>query len=202
MLAFLLTVALIAQGPGGGEFAIASGFDSASVGLVVRGTVELSPGEADLSAQALATERARALLADRGRAVLAESCPAWLPVFCREQMLRRWLGGADPSQAVRIVDRRQAEHDHGGLGTSYRTELVVAPDGRSVSRLLSSLRRQIAAGSRLFAVKCASIVGFWLLLAAAIGWLDRLSRGYMTWRLRLLGAIAGSALPALVLLLV
>ncbi|MEZ5965180.1 MAG: hypothetical protein R3F56_15205 [Planctomycetota bacterium] len=168
----------------------------------MRGTVELSSGEADLAADALVAERGRGLLSARGRAQLEDSCPTWLPEFCREQVLARWLRATDGAGVLRVVDRVQTEHDHGALGTSYRTELTVRPDAGRIERSLGSLRHQVTVGAKRFAVKCAGIVGFWVLLALVVGWLDRLSRGYMTWRLRLLGAIAGTALPAVVLLLV
>ena len=37
----------------------------------------------------------------------------------------------------------------------------------------------------------------WATLALAVGWFDRLSRGYMTGRLRLLGVLLGVAVPAI-----
>lgn len=199
MLALLLTFAIFAQGHDG------DGSGSAGVDrprLLVRGTVELSAGEANAAAESLVADRARGLLAERGRATLGQSAPVWLPSFSREQLLRRWLAGVDGRETLRVVDRTQVEHDHGGLGTSYRTELFVEPDGKRLATHLSRLRRQVAVGARVFAIKCGGIVGFWVLLAAVVGWVDRLSRGYMTWRLRVLGLIAGSALPAVVLLLV
>ena len=42
---------------------------------------------------------------------------------------------------------------------------------------------------------------FWLVLAFGYAWLDRLSRGYMTGRLRLLGVLSGVAVPIVVLCL-
>jgi len=202
MLAYLMTLALVAQGPSWGEECDRRQPVNATSGLVVRGTVELSPGEADLAAEASVAEKARALLTEQGRAVLADTCPFWLPPFYQRQLLQRWLGAADGGAALQVVDRVQEEHDHGGLGRSYRTELTVKPDPRRLGQLLGSLRRMASTGARVFAVKCAGIVAFWLVLATVIAWLDRLSRGYMTWRLRFLGATAGTVLPAVVLLLI
>lgn len=202
MLALLMTVALVAQNPHAGDSTPRTDRDAVATGIVVRGTVELSRGEADVAAQALVAERGRQLLAVRGRTEVEDSCPTWLPGFCRDQVLGRWLRTTDGAQVLRVVDRVQTEHDHGGIGTSYRTELTVRPDARQLDRSLSALRRQVVVGAKRFATKSAAIVGYWVALALLVGWLDRLSRGYMTWRLRLLGAIAGTALPAVVLLLV
>jgi hypothetical protein len=202
MLALLLTLTCCAQGPYGGE-ACTSGAESARhSGWTVRGTVELSPAEADAAAESLLAERARGLLAERGSAVVDAAAPAWLPSFTRRQILHRWLTGIDNGQMLRVVEHGRVQHDHGGLGSSFRTELVVEPEPEHIGRSLSRLRRQVPAAAEVFAVKCGGILAFWVVLAAAIAWLDRLSRGYMTWRLRLLGLVAGSTLPAAVLLLV
>lgn len=203
MLNLLLTLACLAQDhhPGDGHGLAGLGGASA-VPLVVRGTVELSAGEADAAASALLGDRARVLLSERGRSLMAQLAPVWLPEFSREQTLARWLTAIEPEGALRVIDRERAEHDHGHLGTSYRTALIVEADREQLGKHMSRLRRQIPRAADTFALKCAGIAGFWTVLALAISWLDRLSRGYMTWRLRFLGLIAGSAAPALLLFLV
>lgn len=206
MLALLMTLTCLAQAAQaptdlGASSAVGTVSSQAS-GVVVRGTVELSVGEADAAAEAMVADRARDLLAEQGRSLLASASPFWFPHFSRQQVLQSWLAGIDGRDAVRVVGREQQRHDHGALGTSYRTELVVQPDRHRVSDLLSKLRRQIPRSAHAFALKCAGILVYWLLLAGVVAWLDRLSRGYMTWRLRFIGLIAGSVLPVLLLILV
>ena len=203
MLTSLLIIICFAQGPqsaeGPGPFPIDA---PGPAPLVVRGTVELTPAAADAAAVALVEERARNLLEDRGRGLMARVAPCWLPSFCRDQVLRRWLVGCDPETTLRVVDRQRLDHDHGSLGTSYRTALVVESDEQTLGKHLSRLRRQVPRAAETFAIKCGAIAGFWALLGLAIGWLDRLSRGYMTWRLRMLGLLAGSVAPGVALFLV
>lgn len=203
MITLLLTLACCVQRPDAGE---RTGADCPGeerpAALVVRGTVELSAGEADAAATALLGERARHVLEEQGRVLMAAAAPMWLPGFCREQVLRRWLGSTDATQMLRVVDRERDTRNHGSLGTSYRTALLVEADQHRLGNHLARLRRQIPRAADTFALKCAGIAGFWAVLALAIGWLDRLSRGYMTWRLRLLGLLAGSAAPTVALFLV
>ncbi|HLU37954.1 MAG TPA: hypothetical protein VK081_01125 [Planctomycetota bacterium] len=196
MLDLILTVVCLAQGHPGDAGALRE----PAAPMVVRGTVELSAAEADAAAAAFAAQQAREFFAARGREVVGQVAPFWLPDFCRDLLVQRWLGGFDPQAALRIVERERSTHDHGGLGTSYRTTLVVEHDERQVGKQLGRLRRQVPTAARSFAVKCAGIAGFWAVLAFAVAWLDRLSRGYMTWRLRLLGLLAGSVVPGVLLL--
>jgi hypothetical protein len=170
--------------------------------IVVRGTVELSAAAADAAAATVCDERARQLLEEQGRAVLDRFAPVWLPGFCREQVLRRWLAGTEAQAAIRVVDRERVEHDHGSLGVSYRTALTVETDLKHVTKELARLQRHVPRAAEGFAVKCGAVAGFWALLGLLISWLDRLSRGYMTWRLRLIGLFLGAAAPALALFLV
>ncbi len=203
MLTSLLIIVCFVQGPQSAEGSGRLLVDAPGPApLSVRGSVELTPAAADAAAGTLVEERARTLLEDRGRGLMARVAPCWFPAFCRDQLLRRWLLGCDPETALRVIDRERVEHDHGSLGTSYRTALVVESDEQTLGKHLSRLRRQIPRAAETFAVKCGAIAGFWALLGIVIGWLDRLSRGYMTWRLRLLGLIAGSAAPAVALFLV
>ena len=216
MFTVLLTLLCLVQGPNGAEGLCVTAQREAMLGRaetpgrrepaptaprILRGSVELSPAGADAAARSLLQEQALLLMEERGRALMARVAPIWFPDFCRDQVLRRWLATSDPDASLRIIDQERVEHDHGSLGTSYRTALAVEADDQSLGKDLSRLRRQIPRAVEAFAVKCGGIAGFWALLALAVGWFDRLSRGYMTWRLRALGLMAGLAAPALVLFL-
>ena len=63
---------------------------------------------------------------------------------------------------------------------------------RSEQRLRSELRRL----EKSTAYKFGGIAAGWTLLAVALAWVDRLSRGYMTGRLRAVGLLAALAMPA------
>ncbi len=200
MIALLLTLSLTIPcqltqvGPG-------QHLPAAPADVTIRGTVELSPAAADTAAMSLATERVRELALTEATGLVDRAAPFWLPSFTREQIVRRWLGQFDPAQGVRVLERSVDAHDHGGLGTSYRTTLRVASDERALDAAMARLRRAVPRAAEFFAIKCAGVIGFWLVLGVVLAWIDRLSRGYMTWRLRAIGAIAGVTLPAVVLLI-
>ena len=59
-------------------------------------------------------------------------------------------------------------------------------------RLHVELRRL----ERTTAVKAGGVAAGWVFLAVLLGWLDRLSRGYMTTRLRVIGILGGVLMPA------
>lgn len=200
MIDLLLTLSLVVpsgavqQGPGTAQ--LASGGP-----VTVRGTVELTPAAADTAAASMASEHVRGLVVSRAEGLVESAAPVWLPTFTRDQIVRRWLGEFDPAKGVRIVGRKIDQHDHGGLGSSYRTTLEIESDERAVEAALTRLRRAVPRAAEYFAAKCAGVIGFWLVLGLGIAWIDRLSRGYMTWRLRCLGAVAGLGLPAVALLI-
>lgn len=200
MIDLLLTLSLFLPSgtaqQGTGTARVASGGP-----VTVRGTVELSPAAADSAAASMASEHVRSLVVGRAEGLVESVAPVWLPTFTRDQIVRRWLGEFDPAKGVRIVAHKMDQHDHGGLGSSYRTTLEIESDEGAVEAALVRLRRAIPRAAEYFAAKCAGVIGFWLVLGLGISWIDRLSRGYMTWRLRCLGAVAGLGLPAVALLI-
>jgi hypothetical protein len=125
--------------------------------------------------------------------------PFWLPQPLADEAVRRWLGNLPTEQMVRTVDRedRQREHE---FGTSYQTTLWVAEDPRAVQRSEQSLRSTLQRLERTTVVKYGGIAVGWTALAVLLGWIDRLSRGYMTWRLRLVGLLGGLAVPTVLFL--
>ncbi|MBP8299975.1 MAG: hypothetical protein KA020_06435 [Planctomycetes bacterium] len=168
--------------------------------VVVRGDAELSPAEALVSAKRKAEEHVRDLWQDRAEQAFSGRRPFWLPDLLAREAMRRWLAELPIEQMATYVDRedRQREHE---FGSSYQTTLWVAEEPRLVANSERLLRRATQQLERVTAVKFGGIVAGWAVLAVVIGWLDRLSRGYMTGRLRLLGLLGGVAFPALAFLL-
>lgn len=168
--------------------------------VVVRGDAELSPAEALVSAKRKAEEHVRDLWQDRAEQAFSGRRPFWLPELLAREAMRRWLAELPIEQMATYVDRedRQREHE---FGSSYQTTLWVAEEPRLVANSERLLRRATQQLERVTAVKFGGIVAGWAVLAVVIGWLDRLSRGYMTGRLRLLGLLGGVAFPALAFLL-
>ena len=168
--------------------------------VVVRGDAELSPADALVSAKRKAEEHVRDLWQDRAEQAFSGRRPFWLPDLLAREAMRRWLAELPIEQMATYVDRedRQREHE---FGSSYQTTLWVAEEPRLVANSERLLRRATQQLERVTAVKFGGIVAGWAVLAVVIGWLDRLSRGYMTGRLRLLGLLGGVAFPALAFLL-
>ena len=168
--------------------------------VVVRGDAELSPAEALVSAKRKAEEHVRDLWQDRAEQAFSGRRPFWLPDLLAREAMRRWLAELPIEQMATYVDRedRQREHE---FGSSYQTTLWVAEEPRLVANSERLLRRATQQLERVTAVKFGGIVAGWAVLVVVIGWLDRLSRGYMTGRLRLLGLLGGVAFPALAFLL-
>jgi hypothetical protein len=193
MLSLLALLALSAQR------ATAEVVASPSVApTTVRGTVELSEREADAAAWQQLLERVAGDVRSRAARITVNGAPAWLPEFCRDQVVDGWIAGLDLRQCVRITERVREPRDHGSLGWSFRTTLTAEVDDRRLDQALAGLARKLRGAARGFLSKCAGIVGSWLCLAALVAWLDRQSRGYMTGRLRVLAACAGVLVPCVV----
>lgn len=194
MLASLLSTCLllpIPQGPGPAELTAAA--------VAVRGDAELSPAAALASAEARVDEHVRAVWQERAERAVERQRPFWVPDLLVQAPLRRWLADLPVEQLVRRVDREDREREH-EFGNSYQTTLWIAEEPRAVQRGERSLRSELRRLERCTAVKYGGIAAGWVVLAVALGWLDRLSRGYMTGRLRAIGVLAGLAMPAIAFL--
>ncbi len=62
------------------------------------------------------------------------------------------------------------------------------------------LRHEMKRLERVTAIKYGGIAASWVVLVVVLGWIDRLSRGYMTGRLRLVGLLGATAVPAIAFL--
>ena len=168
---------------------------------IVEGRVELSPASADASARQVATAELRSEFARRGADVVAGARPFWLPGPVADLVLDRWLRRIPIEQGIDVVDRVREQRDHGGY-SSYRTRLWVATDQRAVQKSLARLGRELQRSSERFVWFSGGTVAWWALCAFAFGWLDRLTRGYMPWRLGLSCVGMGVAVPGIALLFV
>lgn len=168
---------------------------------VVEGRVELTPASADAAARALADREVRWELERRGRDLVRARSPGWLPGLIGDLVLDRWLRSTPVERTWSVVDVERERHAHEGYD-SHRTRLWIATDEREVARALSRLHRQVEKGSRRFALFAGGTAAWWALCALACGWLDRLTRGYMPWRLRLVCVGMGVVAPGIALFFV
>jgi hypothetical protein len=163
--------------------------------VAVRGDAELSPAAALASARTKVDEHLRALWRERAERLVAAQRPFWVPQPIAEQTVRRWLAELPTSRLARVVDREDRQRAH-AFGDSWQTTLWVAEDGREEQQLAARLSSELRAAERATALKYAGIAVGWALLVLACGWLDRLSRGYMTGRLVVAGLLLGLLVPA------
>lgn len=167
--------------------------------VAVRGDAELSPAEAFASARRKAEDHVRERWEDRAERALAGQRPFWVPEFIATQDLRRWLADLPIEKQLRLVDREDQEREH-EFGNSYQTTLWVAEEPRSVQSGERQLRRRLSDLERTTALKYGGVAASWVVLALLVGWIDRLSRGYMTGRLRVLGLASAVAVPTVLFL--
>lgn len=187
MLLTLLSFGLLAQGP----------LAQAAVQVPaaeVRGQVELSAAAALASARTAAEEQIKAAIADRAARLAEARRPFWMPDFLTQECVRKSLDEVDAWRSYQIVDRNDDVREH-EFGQSWRTTLWIAEDPRRAAAADHQLRAALRQTERVMLAKLGGTAVFWGVLAFACFWLDRLSRGYMTGRLWLLGLALGSAVP-------
>lgn len=192
MLEVLLTTSLALVAPQG-PYAVCAD------AVAVRGDTELNPAAAYASAQRRAADHVRERWAERAGEAVALRRPFWLPEVIARQAMQTWLAELSIDECLRVVDREDRERTH-EFGNSYQTTLWVAEEPRSVQRGERDLRQRLRAVERRTAVKFGGIAAAWALLVVACAWFDRLSRGYMTGTLRLVGLLVGAAVPTVLFL--
>lgn len=200
MLAIALTLALFAQDPTASWVGARPLAATVSEACAVRGDAELSPAAALASARQRAEQQFRERWTERAERIVSRQRPIWLP----GQLLRldadRWLAALPIERSLCVVDREDRQRDH-EFGQSYQTTLWVLEDDAFVARSERQLRQHLDRATRRIVFKSGGTVLFWAALALLLGWVDRLSRGYMTGRLRLVGLLLGSAVPVTAFLL-
>lgn len=197
-LALLCTVqmSVAPEDRAGGALAL-----DAAMASTVTGRVELTPAAARAAAIDAAVAGLRDELERRGSELAEAASPVWLPSFVTDSTLHRWLSSLELERGVEIVDGRIEDRDHGSY-RSYQAHLRVRPDEGMVSKSLARLRRLVDDAGERFLGTCGATTLLWGVLAFAYLWMDRLTRGYMTWRLRGLFASIAIAVPAVAFLFV
>ncbi len=182
-------------------FAVTAGPAQTSMDAVaIRGATELTPFAALGSARAAAGAHCHDLWRQRGERIAQELRPAWVPAAVCDRAVERFLCAQHPLDMLKIVDRDDHEREH-EFGTSWQTTLWVAEDPKAVE---VSERRLRAALVQLREQALMFLLGtscWWGLLAFLVGWVDRLSRGYMTARLSMIGVALGLSIPSIAFLL-
>lgn len=188
MLALLLSTCIACSAPQEPQF-------SQVEAVAVRGDTELSPAEALASAQMRVDEHVRTVWKERAERAASQQMPFWMPDVMVDEIVRKWLADLPLKRLVASVDREDKERIH-EFGNSYQTTLWIAENPDLVQRGESRLRQQLRRLERTTAVKAGGVAAGWVFLALILGWLDRLSRGYMTGRLRAIGVLGGLLMPA------
>jgi hypothetical protein len=172
-----------------------------AVDSTVEGPVELSPNAADAAAIEVAAEQVRGELLGKAVGLARRVKPIWLPERVADELARDWVSRQEPMKLVEVTDRSRVVKDHGSF-TSYRTNLELRPIERVLERGLHGFAREVQRRGLALGALAGGTLGLWLLLTFVYGWLDRITRGYMPWRLRVLCGGMGVALPGTALLLI
>lgn len=171
----------------------------AHAAVAVRGDTELSSAAAYASARTRVADHVRTVWQERAEAAVQRQRPFWMPEAIAEAAVQRWLATLPTEQLVRTVDREDREREH-EFGTSIQTTLWVAEEPHAVARSERSLQSLLTRLEHHTAGKFGVTVLTWVGLVVLLGWLDRLSRGYMTGRLTFAGLLAAVATPAVLFL--
>ncbi|MFO1078702.1 MAG: hypothetical protein U1E73_13340 [Planctomycetota bacterium] len=166
----------------------------------MRGTAELTPGEAYAAAREAAEDHLRDRWRRRVEGQVALRSPFWIPDFLLRDRVQRWLADLPIENLAQVVDREDKERQH-DFGSSYQTTLWIAEEPRRVAAGEENFRRELKRFQRTTAVRYAGIVGGWAVIGLLVAWFDRLTRGYMGGRLRVLGCGLAVVLPCLAFLL-
>ena len=184
------------QGPrpdGGGE--------PDPVWVRVEGPIELTPVAADAAAVASALDSLRLDLERRTIDATSRSRPRWLPDAVAQAIGSSWLARQDASRLLQVEDSSRHVRDHGTF-ESFQTTLAVRHDQRKLDRMFTGLASELRRRGKALGLVTGGSAALWTILLLAYGWLDRLTRGYMPWRLRLACVGMGLALPGIAFLLV
>ncbi len=167
---------------------------AALAAVAVRGDAELTPAAAYASAKSKVEAHVLGLWKERATKAAEAQRPFWLPELLAEEAVRRWLADLPVAQMVAVVDRedRQREHE---FGDSYQTTLWVAEDPQRQQRSEQRLRGELQRLERHTLFRFGGVAAGWTVLVVVLGWIDRLSRGYMTGRLQFAGLLGGLAVP-------
>ena len=179
----LCSFALLAQDPAPAPDAVA-----------IRGAAGLTAAEALAAAREQVGEHLRTAWRQRADRIAAAAAPAWQPQPCVDAVVARWLQELPIDRLSRVVDRDDRIRDH-GFGTSHQTTLWIAEAPEHVRAGEASLRTALAGARRTALARSGAVAIGWTALGIGAAWFDRLTRGYMSGRLRL----AAAALAALVL---
>ena len=179
----LCSLALLTQEPSPAPDAVA-----------IRGAAGLTAAEALATAREQVGEHLRTAWRQRADRIAAAAAPAWLPQPCVDAVVANWLQQLPTERLSRVVDRDDRVRDH-GFGTSHQTTLWVAEDPAHLRAGETSLRAALAAARRSALARSGAVAIGWTALGIGAAWFDRLTRGYMSGRLRL----AAAALAAVVL---
>lgn len=167
-------------------------------------SVSGSPELTRKAAWASVTERAVRAHDERLAELAAQTAHAesssWLPEFVVANVVREWSRQQARRIRPEVLDRDLLVREH-GFGRSYQAFLLLDALDPNVASRSGGLSRRLARAERVFLAKCGGTVGLWALLAFVLAWIDRLTRGYMTGRLYLIGAALGVCGPILLVLL-
>jgi len=202
MLPLMLSLALSAQAlPVADACAAAPSQPFAAGTAVIEGTLELSRAEAEASAIRAARHNHRERLLSAGEEVVRRVLPDWLPGFFVRHELDEWTRRLAKAVPLQIVQTETSVRRY-SYGEAFQTTLRCNADVEGAARAEEPwLQRRLRVAGRLMLASCGGVAVYWGLLAFLFSWFDRLTRGYMSWRLRIIALGLGLSVPSVLLML-
>ncbi|MSR37570.1 MAG: hypothetical protein EXS02_01850 [Planctomycetes bacterium] len=164
--------------------------------VAVIGTPELDVASAFQAAQQQVHAQMQERWLMRAKPLIAEMSPFWVPTMLAEKTILQWGQSEQAMTGMCVVDREDRRREH-EFGSSFQTTLWVREEPLQITKGEGQLRSALSRLNHRLLMTSGGTVVFWAMLAMGIGWLDRLSRGYMTGRLQMAGLLLGSTIPAL-----
>ena len=168
--------------------------------MVVEGELELTRSDAEASALERARDAHRTQLRERADRIASSAIPFWMPQMFAQPTIDRWIGDLERSAPLQVLDSDTEELSY-SYGKAFRSSVTVARVHRDgLSKQEARLERRLGEVGKLLLAKCGVTAIVWGLLAFVCSWFDRLTRGYMTGRLRLIALAMGIAVPGILML--
>ena len=201
MLSLMLSLALMTPAPQAQEgWVLAAASPHGKGTASVQGSVELTRAEAEASALRLAGATHRERLRTAGDEVVQRVLPDWLPRFFVRHELDEWTRRLQRELPLDVVQNETKVRRY-SYGEAFQTTLHWDADvGEVAAEHERWFEQRVTEAGKLLLAKFGGIAVYWGLLAFLSSWFDRLTRGYMTWRLRTISLGLGISLPAVLLL--
>lgn len=164
--------------------------------VTIEGRVALDPWSARENAEVAALRRIRRELERRADRAFASSNSSWVPEVLEQRHRDRWRARFVDEALLEIVEESLQRRDHGDY-ESFQVSFSVRPDAVATASALDAYERGLSKTAERAVGFGVGTLTLWGVLGLGFVWFDRLTRGYMPWRLGTVAVGIGTAAPGL-----